>query len=122
MGRAVLIVLLPKPDDGLHPIGMFPTVVRTWMRARDKLAQAREAVRAPPRLFGGKVMDEQRAAWTAAFQAEAAAFCRMPHAIALLDLVKRFERVPHVHLVRTARNHGYSLVMVRLSIAAYRLQ
>ena len=30
----VLIVLLPKPDGGRRPIGLFPTIVRIWMRAR----------------------------------------------------------------------------------------
>ena len=30
----VLIVLLPKPDGGLRPIGLFPTFIRVWMRAR----------------------------------------------------------------------------------------
>ena len=117
----VLIVLLPKPDGGLRPIGLFPTVVRIWMRARSRIAQAWEAAHASPLLFGGKGMGAQRAAWVAAFQAEAAACDQLSHVTALLDLVKAFERIPHAHLVRAARRHGYSLVVLRLSLAAYRL-
>ena len=29
----VLIVLLPNPDDGNRPIGLFPTIIRIWMSA-----------------------------------------------------------------------------------------
>jgi len=54
----------------------------------------------------------QRAAWVAPFQAEAAAFNKFSHAVALLDLVK--------YLVPAARRHGYSIVLLRLSLAAYR--
>ena len=30
----VLIVLLPKGEGGFRPIGLFPTVIRLWMRTR----------------------------------------------------------------------------------------
>ena len=36
----VLIILLPKPDGGLRPIGLFPTMIRLWMRARATVARA----------------------------------------------------------------------------------
>ena len=49
----VLIVLLPKSDGGLRPIGLFPSVVRIWMRARICVARAWEAVHALPCPFGG---------------------------------------------------------------------
>eukprot|EP00973_Karenia_brevis_P054072 7511012-Karenia_brevis.AAC.1 len=39
----------------------------------------------------------------------------------LLDLVKAFERVPHEWLVTQAQKYNYSLFVLRLSIAAYRL-
>ena len=40
---------------------------------------------------------------------------------ALLDLVKAFETIPHDLLFNAAREKGYSLVILRLSIASYRL-
>ncbi len=38
----VSVVLLPKPDGGWRPIGLFPTITRVWMRLRRNLAQAWE--------------------------------------------------------------------------------
>ena len=35
----VLIVLIPKADGGLRPIGLLPTVIRVWSRARAILAR-----------------------------------------------------------------------------------
>ena len=32
--QLVMIVLLGKEDGGFRPIGLFPTVIRVWMRAR----------------------------------------------------------------------------------------
>ena len=74
----VLIVLLPKLDGGLRPIGFFPTIVRLWMRARTVQARAWEAAHAMPQLFGGAGIGAQRAAWTVAFRAEAAALGESP--------------------------------------------
>ena len=34
----VIIVLLPKPDGGRRPIGLFPAIIRVWARARHYLA------------------------------------------------------------------------------------
>ena len=30
----VLIMLLPKPEGGLRPIGILPLILRAWMRTR----------------------------------------------------------------------------------------
>ena len=40
---------------------------------------------------------------------------------ALLDLVKAFETVPHHKSLEAAMTKGYSLVILRLSLSAYRL-
>lgn len=66
-------------------------------------------------------MGAQRAAWTAAFSAEAAAAGGREHAAALLDLVKAFEMIPHWALAKAAKQCGYSLKVLRLSVAAYRI-
>ena len=44
----VLIVLLPKPDGGMRPIGLFPTLIRLWMRSRLFLARSWEAAHSIP--------------------------------------------------------------------------
>ena len=41
---------------------------------------------------------------------------------ALLDLVKAFGRIPHWLLVREAIALGYSLVLLKLSMAVYLLE
>ena len=61
------------------------------------------------------------ASWQAAFVAESAALSSEDHVQALLDLVKAFETVPHAILVRAAASRGYPILVLRLSIAAYRL-
>ena len=117
----VLIVLLPKSDGGLRPIGLFPTVIRIWFRARIGLARAWELTHSLPSVFGGVGSSAQHAAWQAAFVAESAALSNLDHIQALLDLVKAFETVPHYVLVAAARAKGYPIAILKLSIAAYRL-
>ena len=117
----VLIVLLPKDDGGHRPIGLFPSVIRIWMRARSAVAREWERETAGPEFFGCKGMGAQRAAWGAAFDAEAAAASGHDVAAALLDLVKAFEMIPHATLVKAARQSGFSLKVLRMSLAAYRI-
>ena len=117
----VLIVLLPKDDGGHMPIGLFPSVIRVWMRARSTVARQWEQDSAGPEYFGCKGMGAQRAAWCAAFEAETAASKGDDHAATLLDLVKAFEMVPHAMLVKAAKELGFSLKVLRMSLAAYRL-
>ena len=61
------------------------------------------------------------AAWRQAARAEAAAANRQTYGQLLLDMVKAFERVPHWMLVTEGVALGYPLSILRLSIAAYRL-
>ena len=98
----VLIVLLPKPDGGRRPIGLFPSLLRIWSRARASVVRAWEVERDRPYLYGGAGKGAQRAAWQAAFRAENASLSKQTYAEALLDLVKAFERVPHDLLVAAA--------------------
>eukprot|EP00973_Karenia_brevis_P054240 7536203-Karenia_brevis.AAC.1 len=61
-------------------------------------------------------MGAQRASWVAAFTAEFSALAKDDFAEALLDLVKAFEMIPH-HVVWTAaRQWGYNLKVLRLSL------
>jgi len=113
----VLIVLLPKPDGGRRPIGLFPSVIRLWMRARSWVAKAWEAANPRPGVFGGTGMGAQRAAWESAFRGEMASFTSQAFSQSLLDLIKAFELIPHGKLVQAAAKHGYSLWVLRLSLS-----
>ena len=66
-------------------------------------------------------MSAQYASWQAAFIAECAALAHLDHLQALLDLVKAFETVPHRILANAAAAKGYPAVILRLSLASYRL-
>jgi len=65
-------------------------------------------------------MGAQKAAWQAAFVAEAAALTKVEFAEGLVDLVKAFETVPHHVLAAAATAKGYPTIILRLSLAAYR--
>ena len=91
------------------------------MRARSDVARAWESDTAAPQFYGCKGMGAQRAAWSAAFEAECATTSGHDHAAALLDLFKAFEMVPHAILVKMAKEHGFSLRILRMSLAAYRI-
>ena len=91
------------------------------MRARIAIARSWEAAHKLPSLYGSAGMAAQRASWEAAFVSELASFQKIEHVQILLDLVKAFETVPHRMLVRAALAKGYSVILLRLSLAAYRL-
>ena len=55
---------------------------------------------------------------TQSFQAEAAKLKGRVYGAGLLDLVKAFERVPHIAVVQIAQRRGYCMWTLRLSLAA----
>ena len=56
----VRIVLLPKPGGGLRPIGLFPTSIRIWVRARALIARAWAVAHDIPTVFGEAGKGAQR--------------------------------------------------------------
>ena len=71
-------------------------------------------------LYAGPNKGAEVAAWKQAARAEVANACNDAcYAQCLLDLVKAFDRVPHHVLVREATALGYSLWILRLSLATY---
>ncbi len=117
----VSIVLLPKADGGWRPIGLFPALIRVWMRLRRGLAQDWEAQHARGVLYAGKARGAQVAAWQQAQRAEMAADAGATFAQLLLDVHKCFEHVPHHVLAEEAAALDYPLPLLRLALAAYRL-
>ncbi len=117
----VLVVLLPKPDGGRRPIGLLPLLPRIWARARRPILAAWERTCDRPYLYAGPARGAQVATWRQAARAELASAVGVEYAQTLLDLVKAFERIPHHVLVREAVRLGYPLLILRLSLATYRL-
>ena len=101
--------------------GLFCAPVRIWMKARFDLARCWMANHPQAGLYGGPSMGAQRASWTAALALEHGGTQGKQSAMALLDLTKAFELVPHYVLIRAARALGYPLWLLRLSLAAYRM-
>ena len=110
----VLIVLLPKGEGGYRPIGLFPTPIRIWFRARLIIVKVWEKQNEMPSVYGGIGMGAQKAAFQIALVAEKAALLREDFGPGLFDLVKAFETVPHYILVQVAIELGYPLVLLRL--------
>ncbi len=118
----IVICLLPKPDGGRRPIGLLPGIIRLWMRARLNVARSWQTEHDRPYFYAGPGRGASAAAWRQAARAELAQTSRyLCFAGSYLDMVKAFERVPHDWLVKQAAKHGYSLIVLRLSIQAYRL-
>ena len=114
--------MLPTPDGGWRPIGLLPTVIRIWMRARLGVLRAWQDQHERPYFYAGPGRGAAAAAWKQAAYAEAAATVDgAACANVLLVLVKAVERIPHWFLVRQAAKYGYSVTLLRLSVAAYRL-
>jgi hypothetical protein len=118
----VLIAPLLKAEGGLRPIGLFPSVIRIWMRLRLPVAQRWQHQCEQPFLFASARKGASVATWKLTARAELAAVVPgVDYASGMIDLVKAFERVPHDLLVEAAVRHGFSLWLLRLSLAAYAL-
>ena len=117
----VVIALLQKPQGGFRPIGLFPTLVRLWMRVRLPVAQAWQAANERAYFYAGPMKGAQVAAWKQAARAEMSRSRGLDYAAVLLDLIKAFETIPHDWLVIQARKYGFNLYLLRLSLASYKL-
>lgn len=123
MAGIVIIVLLPKEDGGVRPIGLLPFITKIWMEARREVGVEWERQQPRPYLFAGAHKGADIAAWKQAARAELAATTKhkVGYAQALLDLIKAFARITRSALARVARRLGHPLWMLRLSIATYKL-
>ena len=72
-------------------------------------------------LYGSQGKGAQRAAWLQAAHAELSSMRRRCYGVVLVDLVKAFERVPHLKVLEAARRWGYPMWVLRLSLDAYRM-
>ena len=64
--------MIPKPDGGWRPIGIYPSYIRLWFRARSIQIKQWEAEEKRDCLYAGPGMGSSVATWKAAFAAEGA--------------------------------------------------
>ena len=106
---------------GGRPIGLFPSIVRIWMRVRLELAQEWVRDHERPFFYAGPCKGADVAAWKQSLLAEASHTFSLPCICTLLDLVKAFDSVPFDELAKCGARLKYNLYMLRLSIASYLL-
>ncbi|CAK0854479.1 unnamed protein product [Prorocentrum cordatum] len=111
-----------RPDGGRRLIGLLPSVIRWWMRARLDVVRAWRPPHDRPFFYAGLWRGAEVDAWKQAARAEPAhCLYFLSHANAMLDAAKAFERVSHHWLAKQGARHSYPTAVLRLSNAAYRL-
>ena len=108
--------LIPKSDGGRRTIGLFPKLIRLWMRVRLDVAQDWVRSHERPYFYAGPCKGADVAAWKQSLLAEAANRFRLHYISSLLDLIKAFDAVPFDWLAYLAGEYGYNLYLIRLSI------
>ena len=81
--------VLPKPADsggGFRPIGLFPTTIRIWFKARQDLTRRWERSHQRACLYAGPSMGAQVAAWKSTYAAETAATALVNSVCALSNI------------------------------------
>ena len=119
--RHVIVVLHAKATGGFRPIGLFPSVVRIWMRVRLADTIPWQSMYERPWLYASAGKGAEVAAWKQAARSEHAVARGWAYAAILLHLVKAFERVPHDMPGRHAVALGYNLHLLKVFLSAYRL-
>ena len=114
-----LIHLIPKPSGGRRPIGVLPTLVRIWERARKSLVQrwARESRRHYDWASQGR--SAETAAWHQSLLDEAACADGLKSASVFFDLTKAFETIRLDLVWEAGIRHGFPLSLLRLSLEAF---
>ena len=117
-----LICLIPKTDGGRRPIGLLPSFIRLWMRVRLDVARTWQTENDREYFYAGPSKGATVAAWKQAARAELSSYSTSSEYVNnLLDLIKAFDRVPHDFLAQNAHEFRYPIMMLKLSIAAYKL-
>ena len=114
-----LIHLTPKPDGGRRPIGVLPTIVRVWERARKPIVQAWLDQNTRDYDWATRGRSAEGAAWHMSVLDEAAAANGLASGATFMDLAKAFEHVSLHHVWRAGVKHKFPLVVLRLVLEAF---
>ena len=108
-----MVHLIPKPGGGRRPIGVLPTLVRIWERARKSMVQkwSRENRRQYDWATQGR--SSESAAWHQSILDEAATADGLQSAAVFLDLAKAFETIRLDLVWQAGVQHGFPLSLLR---------
>ncbi len=114
--QQALIHLIPKASGGRRPIGVLPTLVRVWERARRSqvIAWRRSCNREYNWMSPGR--GAERSVWAQSIHEEAARARGDMTASVLIDLVKAFEMIVLSHVWNKGLVHRFPVQILRLSL------
>ena len=115
----LLMVLLPKPDGGLRPIGIFKSLFRVWARLRRSIVKSWESNCRHFFFAACKDKSPVDVVFRQALKADLATAQSRSFGIVLWDLLKCYEHALHPILYVKAKKYGYPLALLRMSLAAY---
>ena len=116
----LLVVLLPKPEGGTRPIGLFPTVIRIFARwSRRRYAEPWENQHRRDYWYGERGRACDTCVWRQSLMAEYASSTGQTAVSALLDLHKAYEHVTHEHLQVQAVKHDFNWKLLRFLLLLY---
>ena len=110
--------LIPKPSGGRRPIGLLPTLVRLWERARRDAVRIWRSREGMPFSWAGKGKGSESAVWQQSVRAEAAVHRGHITAAMMVDLVKAFESVPLWRVWEAGLRRGLPACLLRLALEA----
>ena len=114
-----LIHLILKSDGGRRPIGVLPTIVRVWERARKHIVQKWVRDHARTYDWATQGRSSESAVWHQALIDEAATADRLSSASTLTDLDKAFERVSLSLVWEAGVRHDFPLAILRLMLESF---
>ena len=118
----LLVVLLPKPEGGTRPIGLFPTLVRIFVRYLRPIHACKwEREHSRGYWYGQKRNRCEMAIWKQACLSEYCTYVGMVAASAMLDLHKAFEKVRHCILWSKCASHNFPLHILKFLLMLYSL-
>ena len=119
MVKTILVMQIPKSDGGRRPIGLLPTLVRVWEKARKPIVEAWRSSVERGYNFAAKGKSSETAAWVQAHNAEVAISNGGFSAATLLDLTKAFEMVKLELIWLAGLSMHFPPVILRLILEAF---
>jgi len=119
--QSLIVALFDKPAGGTRPIGWYRAIFRVWAKARRNCWRSWERRSGEQMLFGaGEGRTVEDIVWRQAVRAEINTISGGYSGAVLYDLMKCYEFVRHIRLIREGIAHDFPMHELRLTIRSYR--